>query len=75
MQPGSAWPGNTLSGGSSDQFAIFTGTETFTYPQYLDVRTQKTLVATPGGGEYDIAVASGYPGVGPVPDDGRWITG
>jgi hypothetical protein len=73
MQPGSIWPGDTLTGGGGGQFAVFTGIETLTYSQYMDVSTQKTLVARPGGGVYDITAASGYPGVGPFPDDGRWI--
>ena len=71
MQPGSGWPGDPLAG-SADQFAAFTGIETLTYPQYIDMATQKTLVAQPGG-TYDIMPGSGYPGVGPLPDDGRWI--
>lgn len=43
MQPGSAWPGDTLSAGA-DQYAIFTGGVTLTYPQYLDIRAQRPLV-------------------------------
>lgn len=68
MQPGEAWPGDTLFTAG----ARFTGTVILTYPQYLDVSTGKTLVAQPGG-EYHVTVASGYPGAGPLPDDGRWI--
>ncbi len=75
MAPGAAWPGTPppAGGGGGGLAAIFTGSETFTYPQYLDTQTQKTLVARPGGGEYSITIASGYVNVGPLPDDGRWI--
>lgn len=73
LQPGSAWPGDTLF--SSAGTATFTGSVTLTYPQYLDVSTGKTLVAVPGG-TYGIELGSGYPGPpDPIPDDGRWITG
>lgn len=52
--------------------ATYVGTEVYTYPQYLDASTGKTLVAHPGI-TYDIAIASGYVNVGALPDDGRWI--
>jgi hypothetical protein len=71
MQPGSIWPGDPLSA-ASDTYAVFTGNETLTYLQYLDVQAGRTLVAVPGG-TYDVAVASGYVNVGLLPDDGRWI--
>lgn len=72
MQPGSAWPGDTLTVGA-DAFAIFTGNVTLTYLQYLDALTQHTLVAQPGG-EYKIELASGSNPALPVPPgDGRWI--
>jgi hypothetical protein len=72
MFPGSAWPG-VPPGAGADQYAIFTGGEALTYPQYLDVRAQHTLVAQPGR-EYDVELASGYPGPpAAIPDDGRWI--
>ena len=71
MLPGSVWPGDTLSIAAAG-LLIFTGGVTLTYPQYLDAQTQKTLVAQPGG-VYGVQLASGYPGAGPVPDDGRWI--
>lgn len=72
IQPGSAWPGDTLSAGT-DVWAIFTGGVPLTYSQYLDVQAGHTLVAQPGG-EYDIEAASGYPYALPEPPaDGRWI--
>ena len=45
MLPGSLWPGDPLGAGT-DEF-IFTGTETLTYSQYLDVQAGRTLVAQP----------------------------
>ena len=72
MFPGSGWPGDPLGGGP-DEYAIFIGNVPLTYPQYLDAQAGHTLVAQPGG-EYDVELASGYPGPrGPVPGDGRWI--
>ena len=72
--PGSAQPGNppASGGGGGGLTAVFTGTETLTYPQYMDAQTMRTLVASPGG-TYGITVASGYVNVGSLPDDGRWI--
>jgi hypothetical protein len=72
MFPGAIWPGDTLSAVAGE--FIFTGTETLTYSQYLDVQAGHTLVAQPGG-EYEIEPASGYPYPLPEPPgDGRWIS-
>ena len=63
----------TRCGAGPDEYAIFIGNVPLTYPQYLDAQTQRTLVAQPGH-EYDVELASGYPGPpAPIPDDGRWI--
>jgi hypothetical protein len=70
IQLGSAWPGDTLAA-SADLFALFTGNEVLTYPQYLDLQAQHTLVAQPGA-EYDIMPASGQVNVAALPTDGRW---
>ena len=72
--PGAFWPGDTLTAGGGDSFALFVGNVICTYSQYIDLNTMKTLVANPGN-TYDIILASGYPGPpSTVPDDGRWIT-
>jgi hypothetical protein len=68
MWPGSAWPGDPAPAAAAE---IFTGTQTYIYPQYLDELAQHTLVAHPGG-VYEIEPASGNPGVPAIPGDGRW---
>lgn len=50
--------------------AVFHGSYTLGYLQYLDLETGHTLVAHPGE-PYEIAVASGWVLSNP-PDDGRW---
>lgn len=39
--------------------AVYTGTETLTFSQYIDAGTGKTLRAEPGG-VYDVTPASGH---------------
>ena len=44
------------------------------YMDYIDVLTGRTLEAAPGGGVYDVLVASGQaPGLPLPPGDGRWM--
>ena len=53
---------------------LFTGHYTLTYPDYLDLRTGKVLVAEPGH-SYTTAPAPGQAASLPaVPGDGRWDT-
>jgi hypothetical protein len=49
----------------------YTGTDHRIYLDYRDTLTGRSLEASPGGGPYDIEVASGA-GLPLPPGDGRW---
>ena len=54
-------------------FCTYIGTDSRMYMDYRDASTGQVLEVTPGGGPYDVEVASGQAeGLPPVPADDRW---
>ena len=51
----------------------YMGSDQRTYLDYVNQLTDRVLEVTPGGGSYDVRVASGQPDGLPLPPgDGRW---
>jgi hypothetical protein len=74
--PGAGWPGVPLSTAAVTAWT-FSGPEQLFYPSYIDLQAGHTLVATPGGGPYQILQAGAGDPVqdadSPVPPpDGFW---
>jgi hypothetical protein len=71
--PGAMQPGS-ITGGTVPSGYLYGGTEQLTYIDYIDTTAGHTLVATPGGGPYQIAPAGqGFNyGFAVPPPDGLW---